>query len=278
MLKNYFKILSYEEVISFGKAQRNRKVNAQHVNDFYNIIKDRKSTITLEDGTYLVFGIIPIVVNPITWHVLEGQHRLEAFKKAYENGEIDENARILVALWEIKDLDLENIITIDLNSKTKNWSVEDYMTSYAQYISYYEKLSEFCRTHTLCNEVTKTGKEKLKYRYAAAMITGKGQQTNLKAGTFSFTDEQFKTADTIHKELYDIRKKLNLPLKGDEIEFMAIEWHKQRNFISVSDIKALKYLPKSIREMTIANKGDWRVVFSQLKDIIQKEQLEINAA
>ena len=275
---NFFKNLTYEEVLSFGKAQRNRKINTQHVNDFYSIIKAGKSKINLNDGTYLVFGVIPVVVNPITSHIMEGQHRLAAFIKAYENGDIDDNARIMVAFWEIEDEELENIITIDLNSKTKNWSVEDYMNSYAQYIDSYSMLMEFCKSHSLCHEFSNTGREKLKYRYAAAMITGKGQQSALKAGTFSFTEEQYKNADTIHKELCDIRKKLGFPLIGTEIEYMAIEWYVQRNFTTAADILSLTYLPTSVREKKAVSRSDWRIVFSQLKDVIEKNKLKKNAA
>lgn len=272
MNNDFFKILSYAEVLSFGKAQRNRKVKSSHVNDFVNVIKSGKSRVFLEDSTYLVFGSIPIVINPKTGHILDGQHRLEAFIKAYENGLLDENARIMVTFWDIDDEEIENTITIDLNSKTKNWQMGDYMASYSQYMEPYARLISFCKSHTLCHQTTKTGKEKLKYRYAAAMITGNCQQTQLKAGSFCFTDEQLKLGHTIHNEVYAIRQKLGLPNTGDEIEYMTLEWYKQREYITVGDINSLRYLPKSITEKKIYNKSDWRVVFAELKDIIQKEK------
>lgn len=268
--KDYFKILSYEEVVSFGKAQRNRKVNDSHVNDFYTIIKGSKYQPD-ENGEYLVFGIIPVIVNPVTKHILDGQHRLEAFIKAYEKGDLDDKARILVGFWRIDDEDEENLITVMLNSKTKNWTIDDYMKSYSQYKDSFFKLVGFCRSHSLCHSLSKAGKEKLKYRYAAAMITGKGQQTALKSGSLSFTDEQLKLGNTIHNELLDIRKRLNLPMTGDEIEYMATEWHTQRNYVSSNEIKSLKYLPASVREMKLSNRSDWRVMFSQLKDLVQRE-------
>lgn len=277
MLKNFFKTLSYAEAHSFGKAQRNRKVKRNHVNDFVNVIKDGKSRIDLEDGTYLVFGIIPIIVNPVTGNILEGQHRHAAFEKAYEDGLIGDNARILVGYWRIEDPELENIITIDLNSKTKNWSLDDYMASYAQYLENYARLKQFCETHSLCNKPNTSAKaEKTnKYRYGAAIITGKGQTASLKAGVFSFTEEQLTEAETIHKEMVDIRKKLGLPVyaTGSEVEAMAIEWHTQRKFISASDIKALVYIPVDVRGRQLSNKSDWNYVFCRLKDAIQKVQL-----
>lgn len=272
MKKNFFKILSYEEVLSFGKAQRNRKVTDNHVNDFYNVIKAGKSRIELENGTYLVLGIIPVVVNPRTGYIMDGQNRIAAFKKAYEKGDIDNNARILVGFWEVEPGAAENTLIIDLNTKTKNWSMDDYINSYAQDIPCYARLVEFCQTHSLCHVTTNKG-ERNKPRYAAAIITGKGCQSALKAGTFSFTEEQFKAADTIHKELLEIRKKLNMPLTGDEIEYMATEWHVQRNFISIADIKSLTYIPTDVREKKVYNRKDWAFVFSRLKDVVAKKSL-----
>lgn len=272
MKKNFFKILSYEEVLSFGKAQRNRKVTDNHVNDFYNVIKAGKSRIELENGTYLVLGIIPVVVNPRTGYIMDGQNRIAAFKKAYEKGDIDNNARILVGFWEVEPGAAENTLIIDLNTKTKNWSMDDYINSYAQDIPCYARLVEFCQTHSLCHVTTNKG-ERNKPRYAAAIITGKGCQSALKAGTFSFTEEQFKAADTIHKELVEIRKKLNMPLSGDEIEYMATEWHVQRNFISIADIKSLTYIPTDVREKKVYNRKDWAFVFSRLKDVVAKKSL-----
>lgn len=270
---NFFKILSYAEVVSFGKAQRNRQVKEDHVNDFYNVIKGGKSRVELEDGTYLVLGIVPVIVNPKSNNILEGQHRIEAFKRAHEKGDIDDNARLLVGFWEVEPGEAENRLTIDLNTKTKNWSVDDYISSYAQDLPSYAKLIEFCKTHTLCHVTTKKG-ERNKPRYAAAIITGKGCQNALKAGTFTFTDEQLKEADTIHKELLEIRKRLNMPLTGDEIEYMAAEWHIQRNFISAADIKALTYIPTDIKEKKVYNRKDWAYIFARLRDVISKNNLK----
>ncbi len=273
-LDNFFKILTIEEVVSYGRAQRNRQIDDSHVNDFYTIIKNTKFKKN-DDGTYLVYGIIPIIVNPITKHILDGQHKREAVIKAYEKGDIDENARILVGLWEIDDIEEENKVIVMLNTKSKNWTLNDFVESYSKYNENYRRLREFCDTHMLCNSISKSGKKKYKYRYPAAMITGKGGQDLLRGGTFSFTEEQLNTASKIHDELVDIRKKLRLPMTRPDIEDMAKEWHQQRNFITVSQIKAIPYnnLPKSLREKKINNKKDWREVFSVLKDYVQRQSL-----
>lgn len=283
MNKNYnlsklFKILSVLEVLSFGKGQRNRQISHKHVNDFVNVIKNGKSKFYLDDGTYLVFGIIPIIINPLTGHILEGQHRLEAFKKAYQAGLIDENARILVAYWPIEDEEVENALIIELNSKTKNWTLEDYLNSYSQYLEYYKKLREFCEGHELCINY-KNGVRTFKYRYAAAMLTGKYQATSLRSGKFQFTDEEMKLGDTIHNEMVTIRKKLKFIMSGNDVEAMAAVWYSYRNKISANDIKKLSYIPKGLKDnKKFTKKEDWEQVFSRLRDIIEDSNLKNKAA
>lgn len=275
-LNDLFKVLSYAEVVSFGKGQRNRKIKSNHVNDFLNVVKNGKSRYFLDDGTYLVFGLIPIIINPVTGHVMEGQHRLEAFIKACQLGLLDENARILIVYWRIEDEEIENSLIIDLNSNSKNWSIDDYMNNYSQYLEYYQRLREFCEKHELCSIYTKQGEKTNKYRYAAAMITGKSQASNLKKGSFTFTDEQLKQADTIHKELCEIRKKLNLPMCGSDIESMAIEWYEQRNFFSLADFKSLYYFPTDVVDKLshMRNRKDWEFVFNKFNKVINKKALK----
>ena len=285
MKKNdFFKILSYAEVVSFGRNQRNRNVNDKHVNDFMNIIRDGKFAIHNDDGTYFPFGAAPIIVNPKSVefdengeiHILDGQHKNEAFVKAYEKGMIDDNARILVSYWPIEDPELENELTIMLNTNTKAWSMEDYMTSYSKYIDSYAKLKKFCLSHELCHGYSKSGKEQYKYRTAAAILTGKNSRSILRKGAFTFSKEQEELGNTIHDELKAIREFLEMPMVGADIEAMAIEWHTQRNFVTVKDITKLGYIQGAIRNLVSGtpNQLAWKQVFSLLKDAVQKKNLK----
>ena len=276
---DFFKILSYAEVASFGKNQRNRKVKDSHVNDFMNVIRDGKFAIHCDDGTYLPFGAAPIIVNPNTGHILDGQHKKEAFIKAYEKGILDDNAGILVSYWPIDDPDLENLLTIALNTNTKKWLAEDYMNCYSQYIESYQMLKDFCLSHELCHEVTKSGSLKCKYRTATAMMTGKNCGSVLNSGAFSFSHEQARLADTIHDELKAIRKFLGMRMVGTDIEAMAIQWVTHRKMVSVSDITSLPRVSRKVYSMLtgVPNQKAWDTVFSVLESVIRKRNLKIAA-
>ena len=268
---NFYKILTYEEVAFFGKAQKNRKINEQHVNEFVTILKD-KTFVPDEDGDMLAYGIIPIIVNPVTNHILDGQHKLEAYKHAIDRGLIPNDVKILIGYWRVNDEAHENEVTIMLNSKSKNWALNDYLNAYAQDNDYYSKLKTFCQSHSLAKRIRTNGNEELKYRYGAAIITGKHTQAALRDGTLTFTDEEYKNADAIHKELVSIMKKLNLT--STNVEEMAIEWHLQRKIVPVADILSMQYIPKDVREGETRTRNDWKRIFARLKDEIERKRLE----
>ena len=275
-LNSFFEILTVKEVVSFGKAQRNRQVSKSHANDFFTIIKNTKFEKD-DDGTYLVFGPIPLIANRLTGNLMDGQHKQEALKRAYEEGILDDNARVLVGYWDTPDLDEENRIIVMLNTNSKNWTLNDYVESYAKYNENYKRLIDFCASHSLCQKMSPKGPQ-YKPRYAAAMITGKGGQAVLASGNFSFTEEQFEEADKIHGELMTIRQKLNLPLVGPDIEDMACEWHRNRNFITAKQIKNL-YIPAAIRNMmSIRTRKDWKFVFNTLRANIQDLEYKASVA
>lgn len=271
MKKNFtFKTLSYEEVIFLGKAQKNRKISAQHVNDFINMIKD---SVFSDESEYseCVYGPMPIIINPITGHVLDGQHRLEAFKRAIEMGLIDARFKVLVGYWVIEDESAEKAIIIKLNSKSKNWTLNDYIECYTKDKESYLQLKEFCRTHQLCRSEKSNGEIIPNYRYGAAIIKGRGCNSVLKEERFECTLEELEEADTIHDEMLAIRNKLGIERNGLEIESMAAVWHQLRNSVNYKDILNLKYIPQQVYT-AVRNTKDWQMVLGVLRNRIDIEK------
>lgn len=267
---DFFKILGYDEVVMFGKAQRNRKVKDKHVNEFVNLIKNKEY-----DEETLVFGLIPIIINPVTNHILDGQHRLEAFKKAIKRGLIPENAKILVGFWKISDECAERDTIIVLNTNSKNWTLEDYLNSYAQMNEYYAKLRQFCQTHSLCNQ--KNGDViKLNYRYGAAIIKGKACHSALKNEEFACDEAELALAEVIHEEMVQIRQKLEMNYSSTDIEGMATEWHKARKIMSYKDILKVN-IPQRIMNNKPKNATEWENVFGLLYKRIAENKMCVAA-
>lgn len=260
-MNQFFRTLSFEEVKDFGRNQKNRPISNAHTNDFYQILCNDAERISSNVVENLCYGIIPIIVNGNTNHILDGQHRHAAYLKAVENGIIPKESNILVGFWNCNEREEDGIIQV-LNTKSKNWSLYDFIECYCKdNKDSFIRLKEFARNNELCyNEK----KGQCFYRYAAAMIKGCGQASNLKKGVFEATDEEFERGKQIHDEILAIRKKLNLEQTDASIESMVCQWTKfkqkgltLKKVLKVQVTKKLLTMPKN-------NKSNWEDVFNYI--------------
>ena len=256
--------VDYSTAKSFGRNQRNRVVSKQHVNDFYQKIC---SNGVSQDGTG--YGPYPIHVNIRTNHILDGQHRLAAYLKAIEEEKIPSDTLIYVAY---EDLDEESEISkiIDLNINSKNWTLDDYVDCEKCCNDNFRRLTEFAETHSLCHTENSKGEKKCKYRYAAAILTGRGSAAALKNRTIQISDEDIERGELVHEELIGIRKVL-AKLRGIEYnegtyfdtEGMAIQWMDYRNRLTVDDFKN-GYIPKNLLNIDARKQADWHNLFNEV--------------
>lgn len=246
-----FNEVSYEEAKEFGKNQRNRQVKPS------NRAKIKKQMLESFDL------IPPITVNTVTMNIIDGQTRWEAFIQLHEAGKIPSDWKLKVMFVSIdEDTEIDAIINANTNGFT--WSCDDYFESYVKSKNpSYIKLDEFSKTHELTYDPNKKCKNK-KFRYAAAIITGKDCQNELKHGTFTCTDEEVKEADKIHDEMNEILTITGWPKRAHYVPAMAIQWHKFRNRTSFNDwkkeFKNLKDTVSFIKQPH-ENQYDWNVVF-----------------
>lgn len=270
-----FKIIPVRELDKYNKNQENRLINKNHVNDFKDVL--RKGNFIKN----LAFGLNPIIVNPISLNVLEGQHRKEAILSSLKDGIIPDTLEVLVGEWAIDDEKDEKELIISLNTKTKNWTLEDYLNSYAQTQEAYKNLKDFCKNHELCSLIKNNGTITTYYRYAVAMAKGKTETKNLKRGDFTISETDLLMAHIIHDEVVRIRKKLGIHYKHKNneiiirdcsIEPLSIIWFHKRNEISINDIEKLKNIPSSVIKNPKKNKDDWDTVFYKLSEQIKKEK------
>lgn len=264
---NQFVKVSYETAKDFGRNQRNRKVKKSHVNDFYQWIMKHADEIAQSGVCY---GPYPIHVNRRTGNILDGQHRNEAFLKAIENGIIPPNTLLCVSYEDYSE-DEEITRIIDLNTYNQNWQLDDYIECERDYNENFSRLTEFAESHELCYEVKRNGVHRAKYRYAAAILTGKGCSDVLKKRTIQITEDDLKRGEMVHSELVEIRKELckkkgieyNPNETKSDMEAMAIVWSKYRNTISVRDIKRTD-IPKRHLNKDSRKQSDWIDLFNSV--------------
>ena len=252
-----FDLVPYEGTKNYGSNQENRTFNHAHLEK----IKKQCILTNME-------AIPPISINTRTNHVIDGQHRLKAYQTLIAEGALDPETRIKVMLLDIP-VEEEKQAIIDANTNSKNWSLDDYILSYAKAgIVSYVKLDEWCKLHPLTSEGGKS-----KFRYGAAIITGKRCPSELKSGEFSFTDEEYERADEVHAEMLEIVELFNLTGKGTWIESLATSWIATRELHDFRTwMKELKLKKGKFLRLPKANSSDWNNIFSQVHLAIDKKQ------
>lgn len=259
-LENFLFSASYEEAKEFGRNQNNRPIKQNHVDEFKNELK--KSNI--KDGE-LSFGVVPIVVNEITNHILDGQHRHLSFIQSIEEGILPKGAEIAVLLVKFtEDEELDKIIKY--NEKSKNWSLNDFIGLYSYLHNMnYIKLIKFAKSHELCKSKTDFSNEiefdkygwpilnGLKMRYATALIKLKKCDKMQKRGEFTASEDELQRAETINNEIVEILKYIydNEYVVNANVEPMIFDWAERRNNTTLSHVrknlnKNNEYLKKEI--------------------------------
>lgn len=259
-----FKLAKYNEtndLFKDGRNEENRLYNQNH-------LKSLKSQWITSACL-----IPPITVNVVTNHIIDGQHRLKSFREVIEDNMIDKETTIKIMYVSIPK-EFEKQAIIDANTHSKNWTLDDYIHSYVKAgISSYVKLEEWCDKHILCYMCNKkkNGVEdkKYKYRYASAILTGKGCESDLKSASFYFDNQQMCVADEVHAEMLEIINLLGKKEIGPWIESLAISWHSRRDLHPFNAwIKEMKSKKKTISKMQTTNTKEWNLLFDTIHTAI----------
>lgn len=257
-INNKLYAASYEEAKGFGRNQMNRVVNENHVS------KLMKSLVHSE------FSIMPpIMLNQATNHIIDGQHRLEAYLRLVEAGVLPESTTIEVYCIDLPESsELDEIIRANTNSK--NWSVDDYIGCHARAGKEdYKKLFEWCKDHELTSN---NGKPK--YKYGGAILLGHTCYNELKNGTFTATDEQYERAEQVHAELLEITDAMGLHGSNNWIEGLIVSWMSFREKHTLGEwVKAIKakFRTQFYQNMAKNSKRDFDAIFLQIDHVINNK-------
>jgi len=254
-MKTYLKTIwvNYEDTLNFGRNQENRKLDHAHLQ------KMKRSWKTSPE----LLG--PIQVNSVTHNIIDGQHRLKAYQDLIKDGTLKPDTKIEVRFVEVP-VNEEKGAIIDANTNSKNWVLDDYITSYVKPGNDYERLRNWCMNNSLANR-----KNKPKYRYGAAIIKGKNCTSELQNGTFTCTWDDLDIADKVHAQMSEIMDICKLTKTGPWVEQMAISWREVRNLASFGEWKkSLKKLMKRkyFQERPKDNKENWETCFSEALKMI----------
>ena len=261
-----FDLVSFEETKNFGKNQENRAINHGHLQKIKTQCMVNPEMIP------------PITINTVTNHIIDGQHRLKAFQSLVADEALPSDSKIKVMFVEIP-VDEEKTAIVEANTNSKNWSLDDYIASYAKAgIASYRALEEWCKEHVLCCKFTKnkeTGEQNMvyNYRYGAAILTGKRCSKELKSASFTFSDEDVSLAHEVHSEMLEIIGVFGLKGNGPWIEALAVTWHSYRRMHPFNEwLRELKNKKRSLMNMPKDNSKEWQAIFNSVNTAIDKKR------
>lgn len=166
----------------------------------------------------------PITVTNGTFYLLDGQHRLEAFKIAWEQGSKQPLRVRYVDCPE--DKMIEVIIAMQ---KGKDWTNYDYFESFVkQGNESAVKLKQFAEKHP---EFLMRKDGRVSLHITAAMLYGDGRKFDsmLRKNIFlPITEQEFKRAEKLCSEVSALAKRFGWN-RGNWTESMVGAWHQCRN-------------------------------------------------
>lgn len=196
-----------------------------------------------------------IIVNVITNHIIDGQHRHKAFIELVESGKLPIDSLLGVKYVSIpEEYELEAIKRA--NNNNKNWTLENFVGS-NKGVESYDKLIEWCKSHTLTCD-----KKGPKVRYGSAIIKGQSCTNILKNDAFQATDYEFQRAEQIHDEMIQIIEALGKEKKGSFMESLATTWHTFREQHDFNTWMTEFNSTKTYQKMPSNNGKQWKSLFA----------------
>lgn len=250
-MKKTFRFVTLSEALLFTRNNRNRELDNAHLKDIKRQMSESFDTMP------------PITINSLTLHIIDGQHRLEAFKQLIEEGVFPPSTTIAVMFVEIP-LEKELDAIIEAQAHNRSWQQADYIHSFIKngnqnYIS----LDDWCRVHSLTANPKDPSRPK--YRYGAIMMKGSQARATLNDGTFTVTDEELLEANKTHDEVVDIINAMGISITGTSLENMLSSWRKHRNLDKFTDVRRyIKTHSGGLRKMAKVNCSDWNTIFSNI--------------
>lgn len=195
----------------------NRAVNVSNVKKFYNLMKNGKFDPMM--------GIV--VVDIKTGTIIDGQHRVEAFKRACE--EFGYTGYLFVRFVDAPTgvEELQNYIR--QFQVSRKWSLEDFISANIYGKNDLEKLKDFCLAHKYLNKGDDLAD--VFWRKGAAIVakTGSSEYKNrLRKRNVRFTPEEWYDAERTYEEVTALMDALGKSWSDGGFEYIVNAWKKVR--------------------------------------------------
>ena len=210
-----YKFYTISEFTTNNKV--NRAVNGSNVKKFYNLMKNGKFDPMM--------GIV--VVDIKTGTIIDGQHRVEAFKRVQEDFDYAGPLWVRYVDAPTGVEELQNYIR--QFQVSRKWSLEDYISANIYGKNDLEKLKDFCLSHKYLNKGDDL--TDVFWRKGAAIVakTGSSEYKNrLKERNVRFTPEEWYDAERTYEEVTALMDALGKSWSDGGFEYIVNAWKKVR--------------------------------------------------
>ena len=217
-----YKFYTISEFTTNNKV--NRAVNGSNVKKFYNLMKNGKFDPMM--------GIV--VVDIKTGTIIDGQHRVEAFKRVRKDFDY------AGPLW-VRYVDAPTGVEALQNyirqfQVSRKWSLEDYISANIYGKNDLEKLKDFCLSHKYLNKGDDLAD--VFWRKGAAIVakTGSSEYKNrLKERNVRFTPEEWEDAERNYEEVTALMSAIGKSWTDGGFEYIVNAWKKVRYDFSLME-------------------------------------------
>lgn len=178
----------------FIMYEDNRTLNKSHISEIQNDI---------DKLPYKSKYFSPIRVDINTMGIADGQHRFEAYKRAWRNGS-KEPMKVIYEDYPTSNEGRDRMDIIStINGTNKNWGVNDHQHRLlAENNTSMVNIRDFGVSHKLCQKKNKKGEVVNFYpRYAYAILLGKNATKEVKDGTIKVSKKDLEFGEQMNKEL-----------------------------------------------------------------------------
>lgn len=207
---------NYEDLRSFS-FNGIRVLYEPHIKEIYNDIIKGKAV-----------WMAPVEVNINTMGVCDGQHRVKAVLKAWEDGYDYELGVIFRDIPE--ETEAETVVR--KNTTTKNWTQKDFKHKLLlEGNKNAKRLNDFCLNHELLHgKKKKDGTVPTKDRYAMALLRGQNITNEIINGNVVITDDDVEFGEQLYEEVKALYDVLGYQSKGGGwYEYFLQGWYEFRS-------------------------------------------------
>lgn len=218
-----------------------------------------------------------IEVDINTMGIVDGQHRFEAYKRAWASG--------FTGTMEVRFLDIPQEIYYDVvrdkNIHSKNWTVKDYMQAAKRKENNAMGIIEdFCESHDLLHgKIKKDGSMPKKYRYAMAFLKGANVTNEIKNCTLKITKDEIDYAEEIYPEVKRLLDELGFKPSGAWFESFVQAWYDIRRDYRL--VKRFSNIPmesyynhlNTMERATTTSKETWKERFIEILMKVENKKL-----